>query len=311
MQTLILSLVAIGITITMAMQVDKWNRMSRTSSNLGHARNVQGRIKETSETVRLKNSRVRSLLVDVLIETKIFPYNDEVEKDVNKMLVALETQRKGVPKKYSDVYLEQCMWGLSSILIAVLVSLAYGIVSHDVTFLGCLALPAAPFLFKMPVTMLRDSFKRDQLTAMSQWLEFYNMYYAQFSQTEFAIQLEEVVTNFLPLANPPLNRMLKRFNQDISTYGEEKALDRFKKRYPENRKVHKFVSVAKMRQNGDPSAFDLMKTFQDDLVFEMEIAVEKDLKGRLSKADKLSTVIIMTGVGLVFGMMVFSMVKGG
>lgn len=304
-------LLAIGVIVAIVIAVKSysWKRMPRKSGALAKAMETRNRINKNSRDNQRKKDRMIHLSAEIFREMKIFPYSQGYVEEVNKMMTALDMRVNGKPMTVDHLFVKQCLLSFSSLGVAVMVVVAMSIAFGSFMSIGFLAVLSAPVLFKIPLLMLRSDFKEEQLSAMSQWLEFYNMYYSQYIQKENSVLLIDVVDNFLPLANPQLGKLLKRFRTDLDNGGDEYALDRLKNRYQDNVRVHKFVSVAKMRMTGDASSFDLMRSVQDELLAEEELAYEKDLKHKLQLSSTGVDTVLYISIALLFGVMIVSMVR--
>lgn len=305
----ILCLIAVIVAIVTAIRLNSWQRMARSSVGMTHTLELTRRIDKTTTAQQEKNQRIKAIVADIFKDIKIFPYSDDYQREVNQMLVALDKKDQfGKHLTVDDIFVQQCLWSFSSIGIGFLLTLAMSISFGGFTAAGMLAVLTAPFLFHVPLMNLRSEFKESQLIAMSQWLEFYNMYYTQFMMKDSTAQLPDVIDNFLPLANTELTKILSIFKNDLTTHEVEVALDKLKKRYPSNTRIHKFVSVAKMRQANDEGAFDMMKSVQEDYIAEENLAYTKELKWRLQKAGFITNVVIYTGLAMLFTVMIIAMV---
>lgn len=293
--------------IVIAVIYYRWQRMPRKKRVIKKSFSICSRISRTSRTALNLSDRKVHLLADIYRGLRIFPYSKEYEDEVNKMFTALDSKSNGKTKNADYLYTQQCHVSLLSIVFALMAVAAMSLAFKRYMPHGFLVILTGPILFKIPLWLLRSEFMDSQLTAMSQWIEFYNMYSAQFLQVETRVLLIDVVDNFLPLANPQLAKILKRFRIDLDNYGEAKALDFLKYRYIDNVKIHKFVSVAKMRAGGDKAAFDLIRSVQAELLAEEELAYTQDLQSRLNKASKAMTRVIILSCALLYAVMIYAL----
>lgn len=280
-----------------------WARMYRSRNGINVARRTRDRLKRGSKYSKSRKQTLVALTADVLRETKIFPFTAAYEEEVNKIIVAMDKRIDDELMTVNHLYLQQCLCAFGSLGIAVLMIMAQYVSSGEFVPVWFALVLAAPILFKIPLWNMRSEFVKEQKFAMSQWLEFYNMYYAQFAQENYGL-LIDVVDNFLPLANSALSKILKRFRMDLDTGGDEYALDRLKNRYRDNMRIHKFVSVALMRLNGDKSALDMMRSVQDDLLAEENLAYEKYIEFQEKKAAGMINIVIFVGMAMLFGVMI-------
>lgn len=305
---LFLIVVAIVIAILVCVKITTWTRMPRKSSSINLAAETKKKVNKTTTSSNRKQAAIVALSADIARDMKIFPYSKKYELEVSKMLVAMDKKVNGAPMTVDWIYLQQIGLSFASIGAAFLLTAAMSIPSGAFVPFGMLAILTAPILFMVPLWKLRGDFKQEQLMAMSLWIEFYNMYYTQFAQREANSQLIDVVTTYLPLANEELAKMIKRFRTDILNFGDEVSVDKFKDRYPDNIRIHKFVSVAKMRMNGDESSYDMLRSVQDDLLTEEDLAYTKYLKAMTKKVATVIDVCLYVGIALLFGVMIYAMV---
>lgn len=305
---LFLIVVAIVIAILVCVKITTWTRMPRKSSSINMAAETKKKVNKTTTSSNRKQAAIVALSADIARDMKIFPYSKKYELEVSKMLVAMDKKVNGAPMTVDWIYLQQIGLSFASIGAAFLLTAAMSIPSGAFVPFGMLAILTAPILFMVPLWKLRGDFKQEQLMAMSLWIEFYNMYYTQFAQREANSQLIDVVTTYLPLANEELAKMIKRFRTDILNFGDEVSVDKFKDRYPDNIRIHKFVSVAKMRMNGDESSYDMLRSVQDDLLTEEDLAYTKYLKAMTKKVATVIDVCLYVGIALLFGVMIYAMV---
>lgn len=305
---LFLIIVAIVIAIFVCIKITTWTRMPRKSSSINMAAETKKKVNKTTTSSNRKQAAIVALSADIARDMKIFPYSKKYELEVSKMLVAMDKKVNGAPMSVDWIYLQQIGLSFASIGAAFLLTAAMSIPTGAFVPFGMLAVLTAPILFMAPLWKLRGDFKQEQLMAMSLWIEFYNMYYTQFAQREANSQLIDVVTTYLPLANEELAKMIKRFRTDILNFGDEVSVDKFKDRYPDNIRIHKFVSVAKMRMNGDESSYDMLRSVQDDLLTEEDLAYTKYLKAMTKKVATVIDVCLYVGIALLFGVMIYAMV---
>ena len=299
-------------SIFISVKFYRWNRIK--TSSMGEYSRVTtaiNKIKKGTTESKAKARRTKDLVAAIFEEMKIFPKTTEYVSEVDKMLAALELKENGSPVTCNDIYLKQCLFGIATVPVALMFVLASSISFGSFQPAWFVTVLLAPVLFQIPLWQLRQEFMEEQLSAMSQWLEFYNMYYSQFSQREANALMIDVVDNFLPLANPALSKMLKRFRTDLEIGGEEYALDRLKNRYVDNIKIHKFVSAAKMRLGGDESAIDMLRSVQDDLLAEENLAYVDYLKVMTKRAEIIITAVVYCGLALTSGVVLVAMVYGG
>lgn len=302
---LLFLMIAVGIFI--ALKIYRWARIP-TGGCFSRTKVATEKIDTGSALSRAKARKRADLLADICRETRIFPRDEGYDAEVGKMLAALELRKNGAPVTINDIYLLQCICCVAAIPVSLLFVVAMSIGLGTFTPIGFLGVLAAPLLYYAPLKNLQQNFVDEQLDAMSQWLEFYNMYYSQFSQTENNALLIDIIDNFLPLANPQLAKLLKRFRTDIDVGGDEYALDKLKDRYPDNVKIHKFVSAAKMRLGGDASSIDMLRSVQDDLLTEEALAYKSYLIGLNKVVSRVINAVIMIGLALTFGIMVAAMI---
>lgn len=269
-----------------------WIVIPRSSRDVKRtAANLQELKKSNNFQVKKRQALVKAL-ADLFRDLRIFPYTKRYVQTVNRVLAGLDEKVDGKPMTVDYVYVKQCLYSLIPIGAAIFGFMFLTVATGKPQPIAFVAIVFMPIAYKIPLNNLEEKLHMEQMEAMSQFHEFYDLYYCQFIREENNLLLMDVVSNFIPMANKALRRMLERFLIDLET-GEEVALNKFNDRYPDNQRVHKFVSIALMRMQGDVAAYDVMKSFRAEQYQEIKMARVADLNKRVKRGSDVVTTVMM------------------
>lgn len=259
--------------------------VKRTAANL--------KVLQNSSDFQVKRRQaLTKALADLFRELRVFPWTKRYLSTVNRVLAGLDKKIDDRPMTVDDVYAKQCLTAFVPVLMGIGACMFLSVATGKVNLIGLVAVFGMPIGYRIPLDNLKAELQKDQVEAMSQFHEFYDLYYCQFVREENNLLLMDVVANFIPLANRSLRRILERFLIDLES-GEEIALNKLADRYPDNQRIHKFVTIALMRMQGDRAAYDVMKSFRAEQAQDIQLARVADLDNRCKKANNVVNGVMM------------------
>jgi Flp pilus assembly protein TadB len=144
-------------------------------------------------------------------------------------------------KKPEEIWLEQDLWLLGGIIVAMILFSAN-------TFLGLLAVMMVPMLFLLPTDELDKEVKRRNRNVALDFPQFYSMVFYQYAKS-INVFLADIINDYLPNANDDMAVELNVMLQNIDYADEEYALKQLKRRVPVHH-VIKFCDIMETRLRG-------------------------------------------------------------
>lgn len=140
------------------------------------------------------------------------------------------------------------------------------------------------FLWRIPLDNMKEVYQSNNKEIVKQFGEFYDMYYCQFISKDCVKKIYDICQAFMPIANPIMRKMLDRFMIDLEL-DESHALNELDYRYSDNKYIHKFCSVAKVRLQGDEAAYASLIAFREELQTEKKLSLRRQLERRTHLAS--------------------------
>lgn len=147
--------------------------------------------------------------------------------------------------------------------------------------------------WKIPVDNMKDVYQKNAKEIVKQFSEFYDLYYCQFISKDCVKKIYDICQSFMPIANPIMKKMLDRFMIDLEQ-DESFALRELDYRYSDNKYIHKFCSVAKVRLQGDDAAFSSLTAFREELQTERKLSMRRQLERRTKLASAVIGGMLIT-----------------
>ena len=188
-------------------------------------------------------------------------------------------------KKPEEIWLEQDLWLLGGVVIAMIMLSAN-------TLLGLIAVIMIPILFLLPTDELDKEVKRRNKNVALDFPHFYSMVFYQYSKS-INVYLADVINDYLPNANDDMAAELSVMLQNIDYADEEYALKQLKKRVPIHH-IIKFSDIMETRLRG----YDNVSQMQY-LKNEIERYRVTELENELHKRVRTNNMIQLTLIGIL------------
>lgn len=192
-----------------------------------------------------------------------------------RYIITTDKRIDGALVSPEEIYVQQFL----IVLITVVISLAASLFWKYLIFGSLLAL----WLKRIPLDNMKEVYQANSKEIVKQFSEFYDMYYCQFISKDSVKKIYDICQSFMPVANPVMRKMLDRFMIDLEL-DEGFAIRELDYRYSDNKYIHKFCSVAKVRLQGDEAAFASMIAFREELQNEKKLSLRRQLEKRTKKA---------------------------
>lgn len=294
---------ALALAVFMCFLIYKWLFTPRKSKV---TRRSTKRIKRTATNIGFReNQKVleqKIAIANLFKNLPIVRMTEDDKAELHSLILAVDKRTEnGRLLLPEEIYIRQlAIAGVAflAILLTMLIT--------PFTVFGILAIP---LLMRIPVKIL-EAERNDYAVALAdEFLAFYKLYYVQFIQPDNTTTLSHVINSYLPSASKEVKKILKVVDGDLAK-GEEFALKRFDRRFPDSPKVHKFCSVARARIKGDDSSFETMRSFLSLLIEEHDIYFNKEKERRERRLTNLVMAFLMVSMTVIciviFAMMILS-----
>jgi len=189
-------------------------------------------------------------------------------------------ERLGIDKYPEEVWLEQNLWLLGSVIGAMI------LFSANSTF-GLISTILVPILVLLPADELNKEVRRKNKNIALDFPQFYSMVFYQYSKS-INVYLADVINDYLPNANDDMAEELNVMLQNIDYSDEWYALKQLKKRVPVHH-IIKFCDIMETRLSG----YDNISQMQY-LKNEIDSFRVKELEEELNKRVRKNNLIQIT-----------------
>lgn len=281
-----------------------WQFTPRKSKTITMSKKRMKVMKEQLSVMDMQKRRARALeITRIFKKVPMFGLNDVKRKHLQTLIMATnQVDSTGAILLPEELYIRQL--GYMGIGVAVITMIA--IMAGNIAILFAIVL--TPVLGKFVTASLEEEQLRTSRAITSQFLEFYKVYYVQFSRRDNATPLASIANSFIPMASSRFQIALSRLVADAES-GEEYALAAFDSRFPDNPKVHKFCSVAKSRIKGDDASYDSMKNLFDELQEERDAFYNIELSRRETQIKSIVSRYLIIVFSIILSVMMLAMVN--
>jgi Flp pilus assembly protein TadB len=255
---------------------------------------LKKRIDKVNNNLKTDKKSKFKLMKNIVItkkrNTPIFGLSDKKREEI-KFLLENVIHNGSSTITPEEIHFDQLTYAGIYIFICLLISIKFPI--------AIVALVFVKLIYNIPVKNLREKYNKNIQEIMFQFPDFYDSIYSQYKKGDINVLLSDVITSFLPIANKPFEKMLKRVLIDL-TSGEDYALKELDARHS-NPIIHKFCSIMRLRLKGDEASQLAMHTFRESLQSDVMDWMVTDLEKRETFAARLTyvMVIVMFSVAVV------------
>ena len=244
-----------------------------------------GRMKKSVDGQRahLRRERVEILysIIDCVPGLGLKQFQRE---EYTRYIITTDKRVDGALISPEHIYVQQCLTCFLVIIVSLILALF-----NKMFILGCLA--CIP-LWKIPLDNLKEKHHDNNVEIAKQFSKFYDLYYCQFISRTCTKKIIDICESFMPQANEAMRKMLERFTIDLEQ-DEKFALNELDYRYSDNRYIHKFCSIAKVRLQGDEAAFSSLVSFRDEIQNEIKLNEKRQLEKRIRTENMVIGFMLM------------------